>query len=98
MMSARDERSINDYLYYAFVRLNLPDGIPEFWIVPSKIVASVIKIGHKIWMEKTAKNGKPHQESNRRKFHLVPKYNFPEDWAEQLEYFKGNIEQLIGLK
>lgn len=94
MMTKKTETLIGDYLYCAFVRLNDLDGVPDFWIVPSAIVAPIMEKSHLIWMERTAKNGKPHKESRLRKFYLVPKYDFIEDWEEQLEYFKGNIKSL----
>jgi len=52
------------------------DGIPEFWIVPSNIVSKVIKESHLIWMKGTAKNGTPHKENPLRKFYIIPKYDF----------------------
>ena len=98
LVNKKAETLIDDYLYYAFVRLNMPDGIPEFWIVPSKVVATVIKEEHIIWMKTPAKNGSAHKENPMRNFYLTSRYNFPEDWEEQLEHFKSNIESLKELK
>ena len=39
LMNEKAEKLIDKNLFYAFVRLNAPDGVPEFWIVPSTIVA-----------------------------------------------------------
>ena len=98
LMNKKAEKLINDYLFYAFVRLNMPDGIPEFWIVPSKVVAPVLEKEHIIWMKETAKNGTPHQENPLRNFYLEAHYNFPDDWEEQLESFKSNVKSLEELK
>ena len=98
LMNKKADTLIDDYLFYAFVRLNMPDDEPEFWIVPSKVVAPVIKKAHEVWMEGTAKDGTPHQENPLRNFYLISRYNFPNDWAEQLESFKSNIKSLEELK
>jgi len=45
-------------------------------------------------MKTPAKKGSPHKENPLRNFYLVARYNFPDDWEEQLEYFKGNIRIL----
>ncbi|KKM91869.1 hypothetical protein LCGC14_1224110 [marine sediment metagenome] len=93
-MGKKVDSLVNDQLYYAFVRLNMPNDTPEFWIVPSTIVAPIVKKSHEIWMTRTAKNGTPHKENPLRNFYLIPRYNFPDDWEEQLEHFKGNIKSL----
>jgi len=97
LMNEKADELIGDHLYYAFVRLNAPDGIPEFWIAPSKIIAPVIKESHLIWMEGTSKSGKPHQENPMRNFYLTSRYTFPEDWEESLESYKSNIKLLEDL-
>ena len=94
IMNKKAETLIDESLFYAFVRLNMPDGVPEFWIVPSTIVAPVIKREHEIHMTKTYKSGKPHKESTMRNFYLQGQSNYPDDWEEQLKGFKSNIESL----
>ena len=94
-INKKAETLINESLFYAFVRLNAPDGVPEFWIVPSTIVAPVIKREHEIHMTKTYKSGKPHKESPMRNFYLQGQSNYPDNWEEQLKGFKSNIESLI---
>ena len=98
MMNEKADTLIDDYLFYAFVRLNAPNGIPEFWIIPSKIVAPVIKKSYEIWLKTPARNGSTHNETPMRKMYLEAYYTFPKDWIEQLKPFKGNIESLIELK
>ncbi len=93
LMSKKAETPI-DNLFYAFVRLNMPDDVPEFWIVPSGVVASVIKDSYKIYLETPKKDGSEHKDTKMREFHLTPRYNFPDDWETQLEGFKSNIELL----
>ncbi len=95
IMNKKAETLIDKSLFYAFVRLNMPDGVPEFWIVPSTIVAPVIKREHEIHMKKTYKSGKPHKESPMRNFYLQGQSNYPDDWEEQLKGFKSNVKSLI---
>ncbi len=49
-MNKKAETIIEESLFYAFVRLNMPEGEPEFWIIPSFIVANLsysLLINHK---------------------------------------------------
>jgi len=94
IMNEKHETLIDESLFYAFVRLNMPDGVPEFWIIPSNVVAEVIKTSYKIWKDTPGKGGKPHGDTNMRTLELKASPLFPKDWEEQLELFKGNIESL----
>lgn len=94
LMGKKAETLIDDNLFYAFVRLNMPDDVPEFWIVPSNIVASVIKKSHEIHLETPKKDGSAHKDVPMRMFHLKAYYTFPKDWEEQLKGFKSNVKSL----
>ena len=76
VIEKKAEEMIDESLFYAFVRLNMPDGIPEFWIVPSSVVATVIKKSQKIYMETPKKDGSRHKETKIREFHLETYYTF----------------------
>ena len=93
-MDKKHEALIDKTLYYAFVRLNMPDGVPEFWIIPSIIVAKVVAESDKIYMDKPKRDGTPHKKVNLRIFALGNHRLYPTDWKEQLEGFKNNIESL----
>ena len=93
-INKKAETLINESLFYAFVRLNAPDGVPEFWIVPSTIVAPVIKDSYEIYLKTPKRDGSAHKDISQREFYLIQRPNFPDDWEEQLEGFKGNIESL----
>ena len=94
IMNRKAETLIDDNLFYAFVRLNMPDGEPEFWIVPSTIVADLIKNSYIILMATPKRDGTERKDTKIREFHLVPRDNYPNDWEKQLEGFKSNIESL----
>jgi len=72
----------------------MPDGDPEFWIVPSNIVAKAMINSDKVWMDKPAKDGSKHKAVSLRLFALANHRLYPADWEEQLEGFKNNIESL----
>ena len=94
IMSKRAETIIDDSLFYAFVRLNMPDGVPEFWIVPSNIVAAAMVDSDKVWMDKPKRDGSKHKESPLRLFAIGNHRLYPAGWEKQLEGFKSNIESL----
>lgn len=94
IMNKKAETLIDKNLFYAFVRLNMPEGEPEFWIVPSKIVADAMVNSDKVWMDKPKRDGSAHKEHPMRLFGLGTHRLYPDDWEEQLKYFKGNIRML----
>ncbi len=44
----------------------------EYYIIPSKIMSKNITASHKLWMSKTGKNGRPHNDSKMRIVHIPP--------------------------
>lgn len=94
IMNKKSETLIEESLFYAFVRLNMPDGEPEFWIVPSGIVAKAMIDSDKVWMDKPKRDGTPHKESPMRLFALGNHRLYPTDWKNQMEGYKSNIELL----
>ena len=94
IMDKKAETLKDENLFYAFVRLNMPDGEPEFWIVPSGVVASAMVDSDKVWMDKPKKDGSEHKISTMRLFALWIHRLYPDDWEKQLEGFKSNIELL----
>lgn len=97
-LSARDELLVAEDFYYGFVRLNGFSKEPDFWIMPSRIVAQLIKDGQKKWMGKLGKKNKPHKETSLRILAVaVPekqKYLYPENWEQEVKKYYKNIEQL----
>lgn len=71
---------------YVFVSI-LPDHQPEFFIVPSKIVAETISSDFKKWVETPGKNGQPHDPSNTLRKFNDPEGKFLNKW-ENLEYWR----------
>lgn len=66
-LSSKNETLVGDNIFYIFVSLNELE-IPEYHIVPSKIVAESITASHKKWLETPGKKGQKHNDNSMRKF------------------------------
>ena len=66
-LSQKNETLVGDNIVYVFVSLNELD-VPEYHIVPSKIVAETITKEHKKWLDTPGKSGKKHNDTNIRNF------------------------------
>ena len=66
-LKARHENISEKNIIYFFVCLN-DFNMPEYHIVPSKIVADVIKKNHKEWLDTPGKKGQKHNDNPIRKF------------------------------
>lgn len=66
-LSKKNETLFGDNIVYIFVSLNELD-VPEYHIVPSKIVAETITASHKKWLETPGKKGQKHNDNSMRKF------------------------------
>ena len=66
-LSQKNENLIGDNIIYFFVSLNELD-IPEYHIVPSKVVAKSVKESHQLWLDTPGKKGQKHKDNPIRKF------------------------------
>jgi len=73
MLNYKAENYYADNLFYVFVNLNGIGKLPEYFIVPSKIVSDYITKSHKDWLNTPGKKGQKHNDSTMRKFE--DKYN-----------------------
>ena len=94
LLSKKDENNWADDFYYAFIRLNEFKSMPDFWIVPSKLVSKIISSAHRKWL----KGDKKHKDTNMRNFWLklntTSRRYYPKDWEKQLKKYYKNIRQL----
>ncbi len=60
--------------FYVFVKLGKQRSIPEYYIVPSAVVARTIKNDYNIWLRTLGKGGKKHNENPMRLFHAPKRY------------------------
>jgi hypothetical protein len=65
-MSAKHEEMKSENIYYCFVGFETEP--PGCWIVPSPVVADVLKRSHANWLSQPGKRGRPHRDSNMRRF------------------------------
>lgn len=68
MLGKKSEDFYSDNHFYIFVILNQPHERPNFYIVPSTLVAKTIRNGHAKWLKGTKLNGKPHVDTPIRQF------------------------------
>ena len=70
MLTRKHEDISSDNLIYVFVDLNPGDKKPDFYVVPSKIVADYVKSGHKKWLKTPGRKGRKHVDTTMRKFDI----------------------------
>ncbi len=83
-MHEKHERINGPHLFYAFV--DMEPAEPAVFIIPSAVVANVVRRTHAKWLSTPGKNGQPHNPSKMRR--IAPKYqcpltDLPEDWMEK---------------
>ena len=67
ILGAKAERLVGPTIYYVFVRLH-SGGTPEFFVVPSAVVAEFTSTSHREWLAKPGRKGQPHRDSSIRVF------------------------------
>jgi hypothetical protein len=68
VLNQKSETLISDFHFYVFVCLNDGKKYPDFFIVPSNVVADQISTTHRSWLDTPGKNGRAHVDSSMRKF------------------------------
>lgn len=68
MLNEKSENYHADNLFYIFVNLNNNEKSPDYFIVPSKTVATYTKETHEVWRNTPGRGGKKHNETTMRKF------------------------------
>lgn len=69
-MTERAEGLRADGLSYVFVLLPIDPGrAPEYYVVPSAVVAEHVRQTHAMWLAWPGKGGRSHKDTSRRAFH-----------------------------
>lgn len=68
VLSEKAESFYADNLFYVFVNLKSRDELPDFYVVPSRVVADYIKDSHRQWLNTPGKKGQAHKDNPVRKF------------------------------
>ena len=91
-------RKAEDYfaenLFYVFVNLREANGRPDFYVVPSTVVAKVVKEGHREWLATPGRRGQKHSNTSMRMFR-DPHGKYLERW-DLLELSKQPPEERPG--
>lgn len=97
LLLKKHEDKIADDFFYAFVRLNEGKEPPEFWIIPSRIVAPFIKKQHKNWLKMAGRNGRPHQDSPMRSFFITKDFpQFPKEFSlDEINKGYNSLEPIL---
>ena len=68
ILNKKSETFFADNHFYVFVALNSPGMRPDFYIVPSNVVAEHISTFHKQWLSGQKKDGSARKDSSMRVF------------------------------
>ena len=68
ILNEKSEKMNDKNLFYVFVNLIARDTLPEFYVVPSKVVAKYTSTNHKKWLETKGVKGQKRNDSSMRKF------------------------------
>ena len=78
-LNKKNETLEGHNIVYIFVTLNEYD-IPDYYIVPSKVVAKTIKRTHQEWLDTPGKKGQKHNDGTMRKFRLTEDSEYKNAW------------------
>jgi len=83
-----------DNLFYAFISLDSFQSVPNFWIVPSKVVAKSLRDSHRKWRNTPNMQGGEHNETKIRNFCLYNEKYYPANWEQEVQKYEKNIDML----
>lgn len=97
-LNEKDEKWYSNDLFYAFVQLNEFKKEPDFWIVPSKLVAKIIFNAHKIYHKTPKKDWTKKIDWSLRNFRLelntTSRRLYPKNREKELKKYYKNLNQL----
>lgn len=79
VLNQKAESYFAESLFYVFVNLHDGNKPPDYFIVPSKIVAKYSKESHKTWLNTPGRNGVAHNDTPMRKF-IDPEEKYLSRW------------------
>jgi hypothetical protein len=68
ILNKKAEISNSDSHFYIFVLLKGKLERPDYFIIPSKTLANIVKEGHENWLNTPGKNGQTHKDTDIRQF------------------------------
>ncbi|UYP46498.1 hypothetical protein NEF87_002783 [Candidatus Lokiarchaeum ossiferum] len=91
VLSEKSESLKSEDLFYAFVRTNKFESLPDFWMIPSKIVAEQTYNSHKKWLQEDSN----HKDNTMRTFWVKNHDLFPKNWGETMEQYHNSYSSLL---
>jgi hypothetical protein len=95
MMSRKHETLVDDRMFYAFV--DLAEEPPGTWIIPSAVVAEVVRESHGLWLAAPGRRGQTRQDSVIRQVrndYPNPPHGYPAGWMDS---YRERWELLLGV-
>ena len=74
MLNKKAEEYFAKNLFYVFVNLNNDKQNPDYFIVPTKIVADYCKKSHSEWLKTPGRDGQKHKDTSMRKFNDLDEF------------------------
>lgn len=72
-MSKKHESIVSPTLFYCFVDMGKSESdSPVTFVIPSTVVAAVLREAHQLWLDTPGKNGRAHNDNDMRR--LLPDY------------------------
>ena len=95
-MNAKHERDdfVRPRLFYCFVDFGKSDDEePKCWVIPSKVVADILKRSHQAWLDTPGKGGRPHVDWPMRR--ITASYTFdPALGPDWMHKYRNAWEQI----
>jgi hypothetical protein len=93
-MGKKHESIISDSLIYCFVDMgDSPSDSPVTYVIPSRVVATVIKAAHAIWLKTPGKTGNKHNDSDMRRLQYDYSQTIPLTADQQPKMGPGWLDQ-----
>lgn len=80
VLGEKHENVHSPKLFYVFVTLRSEGQMPDFYIVPSKVVANAIRSNHQRWLKTPGRKGQKHNDTTMRTFLNYAEYK--DKWEE----------------
>ena len=69
-MDKKHENLYSDSFFYVFVDLHEGNSKPDYYVVPSKVVAEYVRTSHAKWLQTPSKSGKIHEDHPHRLYEI----------------------------
>jgi len=91
ILNERNQENYDNTFFYIFVdSINKKD--PDFWVIPSKIVAKSIKDAHDKWLVTPRFKNKKHNDNPIRVFKTFNDAYYPSNWKESLKKYYKHLD------